>query len=314
MLDTESEFRVKLSNVSSYASDLNVQTMKRADAFQHASEEETRPAALHNSNSNTSLATNASSTTGIPSGTQQRSPLIVLPEILYQVAEKFANTSTIHVDTHDEECDADAVAEDVNAAEEASDTEYTPKSTRIRKSQRRAFNQRVTSNSPPYEQREAQMKPSNMQSGRSEMPTQTDSQMRHSPFKSSFSAYPTIDETLRVIDDLLEFLQAPELVPTPTVIQFLEERNTVCDIMQHLRDRHCKGLLNWAEVKALHSGLQVLYKKSSLSSDPNVYAYWVVVAIEAIVREVGSEYYSPPNKISAIGKLKSYYLNFLGIF
>jgi hypothetical protein len=45
--------------------------MRRADAFQHVSEEETGPAALPNSNGDTSLATYASLATSIPSEQQQ---------------------------------------------------------------------------------------------------------------------------------------------------------------------------------------------------------------------------------------------------
>jgi hypothetical protein len=89
------------------------------------------------------------------------------------------NTSTIHVDTHDEDADADADAEDVVVAEEASDTEYNPKSTRARK--RRATNQRVTSSSPPSPKRSRNTK----SIPKSKAGTFSCKSCEHAPFKDS---------------------------------------------------------------------------------------------------------------------------------
>jgi hypothetical protein len=282
--------------------------MRRADAFQHASEEETGPAALPNINGDRSRATPPSLATGIPSGKQQRSPLIISPEKLNQGVEKFAAEEA---SDHAGDADADANGENVIAVEEISDTEYRPKSTRSRKRQRRASNQRVTSSSLRYEQQEAQMKASNMQAGRRQMPTQTDSRMRHSLSESPFPAYPTKDDIERGIDDLLGFVQIPT-----SPIDLFEERNKVSAILRNLRVRHCNSLLDPAEVDALNSALQQLYKFSSIEkSRIGAKAYWAVVAIEKFVNESLKGYSSfsdrPHYDIAAIVKLRGEYLKFL---
>jgi hypothetical protein len=246
MLDTDSEFRVKLSNVS-YVSDLDVQTMKRADAFQHASEVETGPAALPNSNGDTSLATYATLATSIPSE-QQQSIATLSPE--------------------------EAEALELNEA----------------------WNKF-------HEQQVAQLEASDMQAERPVMPTQPDRQMRHSLL---FPAYPTKDDTLRGIDELLEFLQVPT-----SPIDFFEQRNIVSAIMQNLRGRYCNGVLEPAEVKALNSGLRHLCESYPLY-DRKEMTYWAVSAISRVMEGTPERYSYPYSGTLAISKLRVGYVELLG--
>jgi hypothetical protein len=247
MLDTDSEFRVKLSNVSSYVSDLDVQRMQRADAFQHASEEETGPAALPNSNGDTSLATYASLATSIPSE-QQQSIATLSPE--------------------------EAEAVELNEAW----TKF-------------------------HEQQVTQLEASNMQAERPVMPTQPDRQMRHSLL---FPAYPTKDDTLRGIDELLEFLQVPT-----NPIDLFEDRNIVSAIMQNLRGRYCNGVLEPAEAKALNSGLQYLYEHYVIF-DRKEMTYWAVSAISMVMQGTPERYSYPHSGDLAIANLRVGYGKFLG--
>jgi hypothetical protein len=215
--------------------------MRRADAFQHVSEEETGPAALPNSNGDTSLATYASLATGIPSE-QQQGIATISPEEINEAWTKL------------------------------------------------------------HEQGVARLKALNMQAGRPQMHTQTDSQMRYSLSELSFPAYLPKDDTVRGVDDLLDFLQ----IPTHPV-DFLEERNTVSAIMRNLRRRHCSGLLYPAEAKALKSALK--HKYNSPYSDRKGNAYWAVTAIYQFMDETRKGHSS--YEFTAIDILRAEYSKFL---
>jgi hypothetical protein len=153
----------------------------------------------------------------------------------------------------------------------------------------------------------ARLNASNIQAGRPMMPTQTDSQMRHSLPESSFPAYPTKDDTVKGIDELLDLLQTPT-----SPIDFLEERNTASAIMQNLRGRHLNGLLDPEEAKALNSSLQGLYRRYYLY-DRKEMAYWAAAAIGDVMN-VTPERYSYPYSVGllAISRLRSEYTKFLG--
>jgi len=86
--------------------------------------------------------------------------------------------------------------------------------------------------------------------------------------------------------------------------------------MRNLRIRHCNSLLDPAEVDALNSALQQLYKFSSIGkSRIGANAYWAVVAIETFVNESlkGYSFFGdrPHFNIAAIVKLRGEYLKFL---